>query len=298
MSGDWIKMRSNLWDDPRIGRICDMTGCKEATAIGALYWLWATADQHTEDGCMPGLSMQQIDRKTGLKGFAAALVDVNWLRDDPQGVVIAHFEEHNGASAKKRHETARRVAKHRSGNDDETPERENGNAPSVTGALARDRVEKEKKETPPTPSSAAPSPPLTGLSEDDPPEAAGIPPTAAGAICGALRRAGVQRVNPQHPTLLALIAAGATAEELLPLAEQAKGKGEPFAYLLDVATKQRQRAAEVAPTLARGSIAPPAPVNRDAERTSAYLREQDERDQEAIGPPAAVLERLKKLRTV
>ena len=145
MSGDWIKMRGNLWDDPRVGRICDLTSAKEATVIGALYWLWATADQHTEDGAMPGLSLQQIDRKTGVKGFAAALVDVGWLDPDPQGVVINNFEEHNGASAKKRCQTAKRVAAHRSGNDGETQERQSSNAPSVTSALAREEKRREEK---------------------------------------------------------------------------------------------------------------------------------------------------------
>lgn len=145
MAGDWIKMRTNLWDDPRVGRICDLTGAKEATIVGALYWLWATADQHTEDGCMPGLSMQQIDRKVGLRGFSAALVDVGWLSDDPQGVVIANFEDHNGASAKKRAQTARRVANHRSGNAEETPQGGNGNAPSVNTALAREEKRREEE---------------------------------------------------------------------------------------------------------------------------------------------------------
>lgn len=31
MAGDWIKMRSNLWDDPRVTGICDLTDQKEAT---------------------------------------------------------------------------------------------------------------------------------------------------------------------------------------------------------------------------------------------------------------------------
>ena len=137
MSGDWIKMRSNLWDDPRVGRICDLTGCNEATAIGALYWLWATADQHTEDGSMPGLSLQQIDRKTGVKGFSSALIDVGWLADKPHGAVILHFEEHNGASAKKRAQTAKRVASFRSSSADVTPDDPDGNAKSVTPTLAR-----------------------------------------------------------------------------------------------------------------------------------------------------------------
>lgn len=113
MAGDWIKMRGNLWDDPRVGRLCDLTEQSEAAVIGGLYWLWAAADQHTEDGCMPGLSLRQIDRKTGIPGFGQALCDVGWLIDDPQGVVIPRFDEHNGASAKRRTLDAQRKANSR-----------------------------------------------------------------------------------------------------------------------------------------------------------------------------------------
>jgi hypothetical protein len=140
MSGDWIKMRSNLWDDPRVGRICDMTDCTEATAIGALYWLWSTADQHTEDGCMPGLSLAQIDRKTGVKGFASALVGIGWISESSDGIRLKNFDDHNGESAKKRAQTAKRVAKFRACNADETQPDPPSNAYDVTGALARGSV--------------------------------------------------------------------------------------------------------------------------------------------------------------
>ena len=143
MAGDWIKMRGNLWDDPRVAAICDATDQSEAAVIGALYWLWATADQHTEDGCMPGLTLRQIDRKTGVQGFAAALVQIGWLADDPQGVVIRNFEEHNGASAKKRCQTAKRVASHRSDNGDVTQAALHTDDASVTDALAREEKRRE-----------------------------------------------------------------------------------------------------------------------------------------------------------
>jgi 5-methylcytosine-specific restriction endonuclease McrA len=121
MAGDWIKMRGNLWDDPRVGRLVDMTDTSEAHVIGALYWLWATADQHSTDGVMTGLTLRQIDRKTNLSGLAAALLSIGWITDHPDGVRVERFDDHNGASAKKRLETARRVAKHRdSTRDDES----------------------------------------------------------------------------------------------------------------------------------------------------------------------------------
>lgn len=145
MAGDWIKMRGNLWDDPRVSKLCDMTDRGEAEVIGALYWLWATADQHTENGIMPGLTLRQIDRKTGVQGFGAALLAIGWLADHPEGVRIVKFEEHNGSSAKKRAITAKRVAVHRSSNADVTHGALQDEHGSVTGALARER-EREREE--------------------------------------------------------------------------------------------------------------------------------------------------------
>lgn len=143
MAGDWIKMRSNLWDDPRVSRLCDLLDSGEAPIIGALYWLWATADQHTEDGLLPGLTLRQIDRKTGVTGFAQGLVDVGWAEDTPEGVRLVRFEEHNGATAKKRAVTAKRVANHRGGNADVTQAALQDDDASVTGALAREREREE-----------------------------------------------------------------------------------------------------------------------------------------------------------
>ena len=151
MAGDWIKMRSNLWDDPRVTRLCDLTEQNEATIIGGLYWLWATADQHTEDGHMPGLSVAGIDRKTGVKGFGAALLEIGWISDTPGGVTIARFDEHNGSSAKRRCMEAQRKANSRklSASDADTSRTEGGQNPPNCGA--REREEKEKSKHPPIP---------------------------------------------------------------------------------------------------------------------------------------------------
>lgn len=108
MAGDWIKMRNNLWDDPRVSSLCDLTGVKEAAVIGGLYWLWATADEHTENGFMPGLSPAGIDRKTGIKDLGVGLVTVGWIEEAKDGITILRFDEHNGSSAKRRGADAQR----------------------------------------------------------------------------------------------------------------------------------------------------------------------------------------------
>ena len=102
MAGDWIKMRSNLWDDPRVSRLCDITGAKEAAIIGGLYWLWASADQHSTNGNLSGLTTKAIDRKSGIKGFGEALVTIGWVSESANGVQVVRFDEHNGKSAKRR----------------------------------------------------------------------------------------------------------------------------------------------------------------------------------------------------
>ncbi len=177
MAGDWIKMRGNLWDDPRVARLCDLTEQPEAMVIGGLYWLWSTADQHTEDGVLEGLTLRQIDRKTGIKGFGDALVVAGWLSTDGDSVRIPHFEEHNGSSAKKRIQTARRVAEHKAGNaadvvlgavggDAVTLDQEKGNAASVSGALPREEKRREEDEgrgKPPVRSETLPTSPAASL---------------------------------------------------------------------------------------------------------------------------------------
>ncbi len=148
MAGEWIKVRTNLWDDTRVCAICDKTGQSEATVIGGLYWLWSTADEHTEDGLCNGLSVSAIDRKTGIKGFGAALVSIKWLEETPDGVRMMRFDEHNGASAKARATTAKRVAKHRSHSEDDedvTGHLDFGNGDTVTVPLAREDKSIDKK---------------------------------------------------------------------------------------------------------------------------------------------------------
>ena len=142
MAGDWIKMRCNLWDDPRVSRLVALTDSTEAAIIGGLYWLWATADQHTKDGVMPGLTLRGIDRKTGVSGIGDALCSVGWLADHPEGVRIINFEDHNGASAKSRMQTARRVANHKN-NEKVTLAALPKQHDTVSGALPREEKRRE-----------------------------------------------------------------------------------------------------------------------------------------------------------
>lgn len=148
MAGDWIKMRCNLWDDPRVSNLCDATGAAEATVVGGLYWLWATADQHSADGLLPGMTVKTLDRKCGVPGLGAALVQVGWLEETQDGLWILNFSDHNGASAKSRAQTARRVANYKATNGEVTQTALPKDDDSVSGALPRE--EKRREEGKPT----------------------------------------------------------------------------------------------------------------------------------------------------
>jgi uncharacterized protein YdaU (DUF1376 family) len=73
-----------------------------------------------------------------------------------------------------------------------------------------------------------------------------VPPGAAGACCKALARHGVQGSNPHHPTLLALLQAGAVEDEFVQAAKNAVAKGkENFAYVIGTVKRQREEAAKL-----------------------------------------------------
>ena len=149
MSGDWIKMRSNLWDDPRVAKLCDMTDQAEAAVVGALYWLWAAADQHTVDGLLPGLTIRQLDRKTGVLGIGAALLSIGWLTESDAGLAVVKFEEHNGSSAKRRGIEAQRkgLVRKVSASDADKTRTDAGQVAPLLQPIAELEKEKELKHT-------------------------------------------------------------------------------------------------------------------------------------------------------
>lgn len=61
-----------------------------------------------------------------------------------------------------------------------------------------------------------------------------------------MRKSGLGDANPGHPTLLALVAAGATDEEFQHATAEAVSRRKGFAYALGVLTRQRDAAAALA----------------------------------------------------
>jgi hypothetical protein len=60
-----------------------------------------------------------------------------------------------------------------------------------------------------------------------------------------MRQAGIADGNPSHPTLLALLEAGATPEEFRQAAVEAHGRGKGFAYAIGTVKRRREEAAKL-----------------------------------------------------
>lgn len=70
-------------------------------------------------------------------------------------------------------------------------------------------------------------------------------PTPAGAVCLAMRRAGLAATNPGDPRLLALVEQGATVEEFAGIAEEAVRGSKGFAWVLATLQARRGEAAAI-----------------------------------------------------
>lgn len=112
MAGDWIKMRVDLWTDPRVKLLQRLLKCCAASATGALYRLWSLADMHSEDGTLVGYDAEALDAEVGIQGFAEALADprIGWLSVHEDTIQVVDFKRHNGQSGKRRAQAARSMA--------------------------------------------------------------------------------------------------------------------------------------------------------------------------------------------
>ena len=146
----WIKMRTNLATDGRVVSIARAVRCKPTMVIGALFILWSIADGQTEDGSLPGHDAASIDGAVGIKGFSDALAAVGWLDIQPSGVTIPRFADHNGASAKRRIEDAKRKATKRRSVPKDVRE-VSAECPHPSGQIEElEKRREEKRRTPPS----------------------------------------------------------------------------------------------------------------------------------------------------
>ena len=112
MAGDWIKFEHATTDKPEVFGISQLLGIDPDAVIGKLLRLWSWCDQQSVAGDL-NISAPFLDRLTHQPGFAAALIEVGWMKSTAQGLHIPNFDRHNGQTAKVRAESNRRKASSR-----------------------------------------------------------------------------------------------------------------------------------------------------------------------------------------
>lgn len=113
MAGDWIKVETVTADKAEVHAVADALGISPDAAFGIIVRFWIWADQQTEDGYIPHAKPAYIDRIMQREGFAAAMVQADWLEQDSGGMLIPNFERHNGKSSKRRALSCERKRKER-----------------------------------------------------------------------------------------------------------------------------------------------------------------------------------------
>lgn len=144
MAGDWIKMRTNLHEHPKVLMVADTLGVDAFAVVGRLHRLWAWVDQHSESGRAVVAPLSRVDALVCATGFADALRSVGWLAGDDGCLDFPGFEEHNGETAKKRAENSKRQKKRRS-------EVSRTCRASVAQNARPEKRREEKNKTPPNP---------------------------------------------------------------------------------------------------------------------------------------------------
>lgn len=152
----WIQFRKALPGDIRTLRIAralrerhslTSNALSVTLTLGCLSKLWMYADEHIADDDTLNVSLDDIDEIVGVQGFAEAL-PADWLKVlDAQRVELPDFIAHNGTSAKRRSQGAKRQATYRHTHRNAIVTRH-----SVTSNGARpDQNREDQTKNPPTP---------------------------------------------------------------------------------------------------------------------------------------------------
>ncbi len=145
MAGEWIKMRSDLSDDPAVFRIAGQLKLDKFSVIGRLHAFWAWADKHAVGGVVDGATTLFIDDIVRCDGFADALAAVGWLSVGEDSIEIPSHDRHNGNSAKERAMKNARQARWRQGKGADV-DGEASTRPSTDASTREEKRREEKKE--------------------------------------------------------------------------------------------------------------------------------------------------------
>jgi len=120
MAGDWIKIEHATPDKPEVAVMAEILGIDPDAVVGKLVRLWIWADQQIQSEENVSRSCHAVsvtetflNRVTYCDNFAFALKKVGWLEGESGAYYFKNFAFHNGSTAKKRGQSAKRQQKRR-----------------------------------------------------------------------------------------------------------------------------------------------------------------------------------------
>lgn len=171
MSGDWIKMRTDLYRDPKVCLIADalmdpsgelagyinqnmqreMTVTRNVmrnVTVGALVSVWGVLRHRGKrvewDLAIKGCTISVVDDLADIQGFGEAMESVGWLKQAPEGIVLPRFfEEFNvDPSEDAKAKNAERQRRYR----EKQAEKSNGERNVTVTSKSNGREEKRREE--------------------------------------------------------------------------------------------------------------------------------------------------------
>lgn len=113
MAGDWIKFRKSLLKDGRTRIVSRSCHAPVTHVVGALVTLWSLADDFADDeGVIFGYTSDDINSEVGIDNFCESLPG-DWIDLSGEWIKLPKYQEHNGATAKKRAQNQERQRRHR-----------------------------------------------------------------------------------------------------------------------------------------------------------------------------------------
>jgi len=114
MAGDWIPIRVDLPDCPKVLRLAQALEKPPDEVVGQLIRFWAWAQQHTDSGVLEGISVQLAALGAKVpERLLSVMQNVGWLEVTKNGLRIPDFEQWFSGAAKRRLQSSRRVKRFR-----------------------------------------------------------------------------------------------------------------------------------------------------------------------------------------
>ena len=105
---NWIKIRTHLLTHPHVVRIASALCLHGVHVLGALVHTWSVADSHADGDLLKNMTPEALDSLVSIPGFTSEMAKVGWVIIREDGLQLVNYQEHNGASAKRRALEAKR----------------------------------------------------------------------------------------------------------------------------------------------------------------------------------------------